>query len=354
MRTSGTEGEGEAGGRSAEVRGLLPPLVLGGVASLILLLAWGPGDRDRVFSVAATPGYETALHLPSDPGASAPADTLPVWELSGDPGSDDPVERGAYLARIGNCVSCHTEDADSETGFLAGGKPVPSPFGDFYGTNITPSVENGIGDWTQEDFVRSMREGRAPDGSHLYPSFPYTSFTGMTDEDLSDLYAYLQAIPAVERENQEHEIPWYAGIRLGVAAWKALNFEEWRFEADPERDEEWNRGRYLSTAVAHCHECHTPRTRTGGLVDEMRYAGTAEGPDGDAVPNITSHETGIDGWSQRHLTRYLQIGMAPDGDFAGGSMAEIISQGTSYLTDDDRRALAVYILSLDPIEHEID
>lgn len=336
------------------MRGIIPPLVVGGLAGLTLLLVWGPGDREPMSSGGSPPGHESALLLSSASGGSTAPDTLPVWDLRGDPESADPVERGAYLARIGNCVSCHTEDVESETGFLAGGKSVPSPFGDFYGTNITPSLERGIGSWTEEDFVRSMREGRGPDGAHLYPSFPYTSFTGMTDGDLSDLYAYLQAVPPVEVDNQEHEIPWYAGIRLGVAAWKAINFEQWRFEDDPERDEEWNRGKYLSTAVAHCHECHTPRTRTGGLVDEMRYAGTAEGPDGDPVPNITSHDTGIDGWSQRHLTRYLQVGMTPDGDFAGGSMAEIISQGTSYLTDDDRRALAVYILSLEPIEHEFD
>ncbi len=287
-------------------------------------------------------------------GSGGALDTLPVWELRGDPSSEDPVERGAYLARAGNCVVCHTEDPEEPAGFLAGGKEVPSPFGAFHSTNITPDPETGIGGWSEADFVRSMREGRSPDGTHFYPAFPYTSFTGMTDGDLSDLYAYLQAVPAVRQENRPHDLRWFATLGPGLAAWKTLNFREWRFEADPQRDEEWNRGAYLSQAVAHCAECHSSRTRTGAIVANRRYGGTSEGPDGQPSPNITPDETGIAGWSQRHLERYLEFGMTPEGDFAGGSMAEVINHGTGYLTPEDRRAIAVYILSLAPIRNEVD
>ncbi len=316
---------------------------MGGVVGLgvLLITAWG-GD-----SVARA-------HSPTAP-AGVQGDTLVgVVELRGDPESDDPVMRGAYLARAGNCVTCHTEEDAAEELFLAGGKPIETPFGVFYGTNITSNPEHGIGDWSEEDFARAMREGRAPDGSHYYPSFPYAAFTKMTDSDISDLYAFLREVPGVDRENIPHDIPWYAGFRGSLALWKMMNFEEGRFEPDPDRDEQWNRGAYLTRAVTHCAECHSPRTLSGGIDEGLRYAGTSDGPDGGSVPNITPHETGIGGWSARHLVRYLEFGMDPDGDFAGGSMADVISEGTSYLTGEDLAAIVDYLSSLDPIENEID
>jgi|GEM_PF-100642 len=342
-------------GRRRPPRRLLLPAILAGVGLGFVLIptadallpAGGAGT-----SVLLAEASTLSHHVGPGPFRS-PVDTLPVWEMRGDPASDDPVERGAYLARAGNCVSCHTEDTEARSGFMAGGKEIESPFGTFYGTNITPHPEDGIGRWTEEDLRRSLREGRGPDGTHYYPVFPYTAFTGMTDDDISDLYAFLQAIPPVARENRPHDLSLLAGLRAGVAAWKALNFREWRFEPDPSRDDDWNRGAYLSQAVAHCAECHSPRTRTGAVVDDMRYAGTPQGADGSRMPNITPHETGVAGWTERHMSRYLQFGMTPDGDFAGGSMAEVINEGTSFLTDDDLRALARYILSLEPIRNEV-
>lgn len=285
-------------------------------------------------------------------GASFP-DTLPPWEVVGDPHSDDPVERGAYLARAGNCVVCHTEEDAPEEEFLAGGRAIETPFGTFYGTNITPHPEYGIGGWTEEDLARSLRQGVGPDGTHYYPVYPYPSFTGMTDEDVADLHAFLEAVPPVERENEPHDVRWFA-FRGGLALWKRLNLEDERFEPDPARSEEWNRGAYLVRAVAHCAECHSPRTLTGAVDDDMRYAGTPEGGAGDeSIPNITpAEETGIGEWTRRHFTRYLQIGMDPDGDFAGGTMADIIAEGTGHLTDEDREAIAEYLLSLEPVDHD--
>lgn len=343
------------GGRRRPPRRLLLPAILAGVGLGLVLIPTADAllpAGEAGASVLPADASILSHHVGSDP-LRPTMDTLAVWEMRGDPASDDPVERGAYLARAGNCVSCHTEDTEARSGFMAGGKEIESPFGTFYGTNITPHPEDGIGGWTEEDLQRSLREGRGPDGTHYYPVFPYTAFTGMTDDDISDLYAFLQAIPPVARENRPHDLSLLAGLPAGVAAWKALNFREWRFEPDPNQDDDWNRGAYLSQAVTHCAECHSPRTRTGAVVDDMRYAGTPQGADGSRMPNITPHETGVAGWTERHMSRYLQFGMTPDGDFAGGSMAEVINEGTSFLTDDDLRALARYILSLEPIRNEV-
>jgi len=324
-------------GRGGRGPGGLPLFALGASILLVTAPPWIASEP--------RPGAD-GLVPSSEMGAALP-------QLPGDPDSADPLVRGAYLARAGNCVTCHTVEDGGADDFLAGGKPVETPFGTFYGTNITPDPETGIGGWSEDDFVRAMREGRAPDGRHLYPAFPYTAFTAMRDEDLSDLYAYLQSVPPIQRVNEDHDIPWFAGFRGGLAFWKLLNFDRWTFEPDPDRDEIWNRGAYLSRAVTHCVECHTPRTLTGGLNDNLRYAGTAEGADGDPVPNITPHETGIGDWSERLLVRYLQFGMDPDGDFAGGSMSQVIQHSTSYMNEDDLQAIARYILSLDPIENTV-
>lgn len=304
---------------------------------------------------ALTSGPASPQAIPSPPDPSASADTVLPWEVEGDPASDDAVERGAYLARAGNCIACHTVEDPEPEDYLAGGNPIASPFGTFYGTNITPHPEEGIGEWELEDLERALREGRAPDRSRFYPVFPYTAFTGMRDEDVADLHAFLQAIPARDRENRSHDLAWFA-LRGGLGLWASLHFDEGRFQEDPERGERWNRGAYLTRAVAHCAECHSPRTRTGGIDEDLRYAGTREPPGEDeTIPNITPHpETGIGDWSPRELVRYLQMGMDPDGDFAGGSMGEVISEGTSHLTDEDLEAIAEYILSLEPVHHDVD
>ena len=291
---------------------------------------------------------------PPVPNGAAWVDTIHPGELEGDPDSDDPVTRGAYLARAGNCIACHTVEDPEEEDYLAGGYAIESPFGTFYGTNITPHPDEGIGEWDVDDLAGALREGHGPDGTRYYPVFPFTAFTGMTDEDVADLHAFLQAAPARDRENEPHDVPWYMG-RATLGAWTSLHLDATRFQEDPQQSESWNRGAYLTEAVAHCVECHTPRTLTGGLDEDLRFAGTEEGGDGDeTMPNITPDaETGIGDWSERELVRYLEIGMDPDGDFAGGSMSRVISEGTGHLTEADLEAMAEYILSLEPIEHEV-
>lgn len=266
---------------------------------------------------------------------------------------DDAVARGKYVFDAADCVACHTDIANQGPS-LAGGRRLETPFGIFYSPNITPDEETGIGMWSDDDFVTALRHGRAPDGSHLFPVFPYPSYTLMTEADMRDLKAYLFSLPPVARENRPHEVGPPFGWRFLMAGWKALFFTPGAFRPDPARDEPWNRGAYLATALGHCGECHTPRNMFGAPRVDMALAGTAEGPGGGAVPNITPHrETGIGGWSESDLDTLLTLGMTPDGDFVGGGMAEVVSHSTSKLTPDDRAALIAYLRSLPPIANRV-
>jgi mono/diheme cytochrome c family protein len=264
---------------------------------------------------------------------------------------EDLIKRGEYNLRAAGCVSCHTAKQD-DAPFLAGGRAIDSPFGTFYGPNITPDPETGIGDWTADDLVQALRQGRGPDGRHYYPALPYTSYTRMRREDIEAIWAYLQTVEPVRQENRPHELVWFARFRPGLRFWNVLHLLPGEFQPRESESDEWNRGAYLVNAMAHCAECHTPRTRTGGLDPNRLFAG--QRLDGEVIPNITpDRETGIGRWSGRHIVRYLDMGMDPDGDFAGSSMADVIKEGTSFLTAEDRRAIAVYIMSLEPIRHDL-
>lgn len=259
--------------------------------------------------------------------------------------AEDEVEHGRYLFQAALCAVCHTaEDGD----YLAGGRAIPSPFGTFYSSNITPHSSEGIGTWSDEDFVRALRDGVSPRGRHYYPAFPYTSYTRLTRSDMLAIKAYLDTVQPVAQANRAHELAWYVRWRWLISLWKWLFFEPGAFEPDASHSPEWNRGAYLAEAATHCQECHTPRNLFGALRGGMRYAGVREGPEGESTPNITPDETGIGKWTPRTLSFYLEIGMTPSGDFAGGLMAKVIDQGTSRLTAKDRSALATYILSLPP------
>ncbi|WP_051074941.1 cytochrome c [Thioalkalivibrio sp. ALJ16] len=275
---------------------------------------------------------------------------IAIGEVDPAASDEERIAYGEYVLRAGGCVTCHTAK-DGE--FLAGGRAIESPFGVFYGPNITPHPEYGIGDWSEADFRRALQEGRSPDGHHYYPAFPYTAYTRMRDEDIEALWAYLQSkVEPVAEENRSHELDWFARFRPALIGWKWLHFQPGRFEPDPDQSEQWNRGAYLTLALGHCMECHSPRTRTGGL-ELGRLGAGSRLPDGDVAPNITpDRDTGIGRWGERHIARYLEMGITRDGDFAGGSMADVIDHGTSHLTSEDRRAIAVYLRALDPIEYE--
>jgi mono/diheme cytochrome c family protein len=237
---------------------------------------------------------------------------------------------------------------------LAGGRAIRTPFGIYYSTNITPDPRTGLGAWSEAEFVEAMTQGIAPDGSHYFPVFPYTSFAGMTEGDLRDLWAWLSSRPPVVLGNRAHAAPPPFRWRFGVAAWKWLYFDPRPLEPDASRSSEWNRGRYLGTALGHCGECHTPRTLSGAPDPERPLAGSADGPEGELAPNITPDpETGIGRWSTPDLVWFLQTGLRPDGDATQGLMSELIDHGYRYLSPADLNALAVWLQSQPPIRNEL-
>ena len=263
------------------------------------------------------------------------------------------AERGrAVLDAAGGCT-CHT-DFESGGAELAGGRPLETPFGTWYSTNITPDPETGIGRWSDADFVRAMREGRAPDGTPYFPVFPYPSFTGMRDEDLLALKAYLFSLAPVRRENRSPDAWPPFSWRIAAAAWQWLHFEPHRFAPDPARSAEWNRGAYLVEAVAHCGECHTPRTGTGALERSRWLAGSLEGPEGELAPNITpDEETGIGRWTRTDLVFFLRKGILPDGDSTEGLMKELVRNGYRLVPTQDLEAIATYLATVPPVHNEL-
>jgi mono/diheme cytochrome c family protein len=264
--------------------------------------------------------------------------------------ADDVLERGEYLFRAAGCATCHTDEKHHGAP-LAGGRALKTNLGIFYTPNITPDPETGIGSWSEADFRRALREGRDDEGEFLYPVFPYTSYTHLTDDDIHAIRIFLFSQKPVQQVNREHILPWYLRYRPLIRFWQMWYFRPGTFQPQPGRSAEWNRGAYLTTAVTHCGECHTPRNFLGGYNESLRYAGNPEGVDGDAVPNITpDKKTGIGKWSQGDLVEYLDTGATPDGDYAGGAMAEEIDNSTSHLTRGDREAIAEYVMSQPAVE----
>jgi mono/diheme cytochrome c family protein len=268
-------------------------------------------------------------------------------------GAAAPPAAGEYLFRAAGCASCHT-DAKNGGAPLAGGRALATPFGVFYSPNITPDPETGVGRWSEADFVRALRDGVSPAGAHYYPSFPYTSYTRLTDADIREMWGYLRSVKPVRQANRPHALPWYARARVALTGWKALFFTPGARGPQPQRTPSWNRGAYLVEAVAHCGECHTPRNVFGAAKAGRALAGTRDGPEGGVVPNITPHKaTGIGRWSATDIAYYLETGLTPDGDSAGELMAEAIDNSLRHLTGEDRLAIAEYLRALPAIENAV-
>jgi mono/diheme cytochrome c family protein len=260
------------------------------------------------------------------------------------PAQGDAV-RGAYLAKAAGCVGCHTEDRKDAVPF-AGGRALKTPFGTFYGPNITPDPRAGIGRWTEADFVRALREGVGPDGASFFPAFPYTSFTKISDGDLRDLWAYLRALPPSGRANQAHDLRFPFGWRALVPIWKWLYFMPGPFSPDPRAAPAVNRGAYLVQALGHCGECHTPRNVLGAT-EPSRFLAGGEVPGGKRTPNLTP--TRLKKWSDAELKEFLETGITPDDNIVGETMGEVIRNTTSQLTPADLAALIAYLRSLPPL-----
>jgi mono/diheme cytochrome c family protein len=259
----------------------------------------------------------------------------------------DAVKRGEYVFIAGGCEGCHT-DAKGGGKPLAGGRPLATPFGTFYSPNITPDRETGIGGWSDDEFRRALREGRGQGGAHLFPVFPYPSFTGMTDQDIADLRAYLATREAVRQPDKPNQVKFPFGWRFLMTGWNTLFLDEGPLQPVPGKDAEWNRGRYLAEAVAHCGECHTPRNWFGALKRSAAYAGVKGGPDGQNAPNISSDKAaGIGAWKLEDVIQVLKDGQLPDFDYVGSGMGEVV-RNTGRLSDADRKAIAIYIKSLPP------
>jgi mono/diheme cytochrome c family protein len=237
---------------------------------------------------------------------------------------------------------------------LGGGLALGSPFGTFYAPNISPDAKDGIGGWSEADFVTAMWDGTAPDRSHLFPAFPYDSYRHMQLADVRDLFAYLKTLPPVTGKARDHDLPFPFNIRRMVGGWKFLFLKGGPYVPDPSQSAQWNRGAYLVNGPGHCAECHSPRNFLGGIIDSERFAG-GPAPDGKGwVPNITPAGLGHWGddkvaWSEKDIAHFLDDGMNPAGDFAGGGMADVLAN-TSQLSAADRAAIANYIASLPPIK----
>lgn len=266
----------------------------------------------------------------------------PVTGPAIDPAIVGDAKRGEYLIRLGGCVACHT-DGQSGGAFLAGGGRLATPFGTFVTPNITSDKAAGLGNWTLAQFDDAMRNGQGPDG-HLYPSFPFDSYTLMSDQEIADLFAALQAVPADPTVQPPHEVSFPFNIRLAMAGWKNLFFSPGRYQADPSKSEQWNRGAYLANGPSHCVSCHSPRNIFGALEAGKHFTGNPAGGTGGRAPALTPEALTAEGYDVPTLVQTLKDGFTPGFDVLGGAMGEVIKDGTSFWTDEDLMAVATYLL----------
>jgi mono/diheme cytochrome c family protein len=266
------------------------------------------------------------------------AGSAPV--IAGAPVSAALVARGEYLAKAADCIACHTEPGSGQP--FAGGVAFKLPMGTIYSTNITPDLEDGIGAYSDDEFVRAVREGVRRDGKHLYPAFPYTSYTQLSRPDVLAIKAYLMTLPAIARPNRPNDLGFPFNQRWAMAFWNAAFFKSQRFAPDPSKPAQWNSGAYLATALGHCAECHTPRNVGFGLEHGREFAG--EVLQGWRAYNITSDaKHGIGAWSDADIADYLTTGRAPQHASAAGPMGEAVAHSLQFLTPDDAAALVAFL-----------
>jgi mono/diheme cytochrome c family protein len=257
------------------------------------------------------------------------------------------LANGKTMFMAGGCSSCHAVPKQRETTRLGGGLALRSPFGTFYVPNISSDPKDGIGVWTEAQFITALNKGTSPAGDHYFPAFPYTSYQRMSFDDLRDLLAYLKTLPAVQGRVRGHDLPFPLNIRRTLGIWKLLFLDGEPFKPDPSKSSNWNRGAYLVNGAGHCAECHSTRNILGAVITSLRFAG-GPSPDGQGgVPNITEFK--LKDWSVSDIAETLTTGMTPDADRVGGGMVEVV-RNTSQLTEADRMAMATYIKSLPPVE----
>ncbi|MDB6086522.1 MAG: alcohol dehydrogenase [Gammaproteobacteria bacterium] len=273
--------------------------------------------------------------------ADGSAGTAP--SIAGAPASAAVLARGEYLAKAADCIACHTVPESGRP--FAGGVAFKLPFGTMYSSNITPDPVHGIGGWSDDEFVRAVRDGIGKDGQHLYPSFPYTSYTALSRDDVLAIKAYLQSQPAIRQANRANDLGFPFNQRWAMSFWNAVFFKDRRFVADASKSPEWNSGAYLATALGHCGECHTPRNLGFGLEHGKELAG--EELQGWRAYNITPDPNyGIGAWSDAEIARYLKTGFAEGHASASGPMGEAVSHSLQFLNAEDITALVTYLRSV--------
>jgi mono/diheme cytochrome c family protein len=259
-----------------------------------------------------------------------------------DPQNFGQIERGRYLAIAGDCASCHTVPGSNQP--FAGGRPIETPFGVVVGANITPDPGTGIGVWSDELFVRALREGKGHDGQLLYPAMPYPYYTKLIETDALAIRAYLNTVTPVRNAVVSNKLPFPFDVREGMAAWNALYFRSGEFKPDSTKSAEWNRGAYLVEGLGHCGACHTPKSTLGG--DDRARAFQGYALQGWFAPNITNdNERGLGGWSVADIVAYLKNGHNMT-TASTGIMAEEITLSSSHMTDADLTAIATYLKDL--------
>jgi mono/diheme cytochrome c family protein len=257
------------------------------------------------------------------------------------------LANGEAMFVAGNCSACHATQGQPDRKLLGGGLKLVSPFGAFHAPNISPDKAHGIGGWSELQFVNAMKRGVDDDGQHLYPAFPYASYSLMRVSDVRDLYAYMKTLPASPAASQPHELKFPFNVRLAVGFWKLLYFHPKEFQPDPKQSAEWNRGAYLSEGPAHCSECHTPRNALGGLETDKLYAGAPNlEAKGRFAVNITPSKDGIGDWSAQDITDLLKTGS--DKCFNEPTGMAGVFASTEHMSDADLTAIGVYIHALPP------
>jgi mono/diheme cytochrome c family protein len=309
-----------------------------------------PTFRILAIIIAAAAAIGVAVFWIVTIPATVPASALPSYTPN--------LDNGKTMFTIGGCSSCHAmpdKDPDKvDRTRLGGGLALASPFGTFYVPNISPDPTDGIGRWSEADFVTALWDGTAPGGYHLFPAFPYGSYRHMELNDVRDLFAFLKTLPPVAGKVRGHDLLFPFNIRRLVGGWKFLFLTGGPYVPDTTKSAQWNRGAYLVNAPGHCAECHSPRNVFGGIIASERFAG-GPAPDGKGwVPNITPAGLGHWGddhiaWKEKDIASFLDEGMNPAGDYAGGAMAEVI-RNTSQLSAEDRAAIAAYIAALPPVQ----
>ena len=254
------------------------------------------------------------------------------------------AERGEYLARAGDCVSCHTAPGGAP---FAGGLRIDTPFGFMLTPNITPDDATGIGAWSANDFYRALHSGTNRRGQDMYPTMPFDFYTRATRADIDAIYAYLRTVKPVRNAVDVNHLDFPFSQRWTMAVWRELYFTPGTYRPDAARGAAWNRGAYLVEGLGHCSDCHSPRNLLGGIEKSKDFSGAVI--DGWFALDLTSDiATGLGSWSVEEIATYLKTGVVRDKTTTLGPMAEVIGNSTSHLTDADRRAIGEYLKSLPP------